>query len=145
MQRRGHGDRVQFGDHQVERGMVQRQRDQGRRQQGTDGTGERADAYPTGEPASGRGQRGVRRLQGGKDDLGVSDQGLPGRGEGDPAASAFQEPDASLPLQGGELLGDRGGRVGVRFGDRRDRAQPGQVAQQVQTTDIKHQLSLRIR
>jgi hypothetical protein len=31
----------------------------------------------------------------------------------------------------------------VGVGDGRDRAQPGQVAQQVQAADVKHQLSLR--
>lgn len=94
--------------------------------------------------SAGGGQRGIGRLQGGENHLGVPDKRLPGRGEGDPAAGAFQERDAGLPLQRGELLGDRGRRVGVRLGDGGDGAEPGQVPQQAQAADVNHQLSLRI-
>jgi len=73
-QRAGHGDRVQFGDHQLEGGMVAAQRDQRRGQQRPDGAGERPDPHRPGQPGARRGQPGVRRLKRGQDGLGMPDQ-----------------------------------------------------------------------
>ena len=137
-QRAGHGDRVQLGDHQLERGMVAAQGDQRRGQQRLDGAGERPDPHRAGQPGARGGQPGVGRLQRGQHGLGVPDQGHPGGREADAPAGVLQQRHARIALQRGELLGDRGRRVGAGLRDRGDRAQVGQVAQQPQAADVKH-------
>ncbi len=144
-QRVGHRDRVQLGDHQVERGMVTAERDQGGQQQGTHRTGVRADAYRAAEPAPRGDESRVGRLQRGEDDLGVPDQRHPGGGQGDPPTGPLQQRHAGLALQRGELLGHGGRRLGVRLGHGGDGAEVGKIPQQAQATDVKHQFSLRIR
>ena len=67
-----------------------------------------------------------------------------GGGESDAPAGALQQRHARFSFQRGQLLGDRGGRVGVGRGDGRDRTEVCQIAQQAQATNVEHQLSLRV-
>ena len=143
-ERGGHVDGIQFSDHEVEGRVVAAQGDQCGWQHGAHRTGERADPHGSQHPRPRGGQRGGGGFQGGENRLGVPHQGGAGRGEADPAADVFQQRHARLPLQGGELLRHRRRRVGVRLCHRGDRAQVGQIPEQAQAADIKHQPSLSV-
>jgi hypothetical protein len=86
-----------------------------------------------GQPA----QFGLGGVHGGQDLPGPAGQQHPGRGQPHPAAGAFQQRGAGLPLQRGELLGDRGRAEVAALGDRPDGAVGGQVGQQPQSPGVE--------
>jgi hypothetical protein len=114
------------------------QGDQRRRQQRAHRGREGTDAQRAGQPGRHRGQRRRRVLQRGQDRLGVLDEDPAGPGEGDAPAGALQQRDARLSLQHGQLLGNRRRGVGVGARDGGDRAEAGQVAEQLQAAYIEH-------
>ncbi len=61
-----------------------------------------------------------------------------GRGERHPPAGPLEQRHPGLPLERGELLGDRGRRVGERLGGRGDRAAAGQFEQQAEPVHVDH-------
>ncbi|CAM5327160.1 hypothetical protein SLAVM298S_03443 [Streptomyces lavendulae subsp. lavendulae] len=95
------------------------------------------------QTAAGLGQVGVGPLQPLQDGIGVPDQVLGGRGEPDRAAGAFQQRQAGLPLQGGELLGDGGGAEGQCLGHGGDGAAAGELPQEPEAAYVEHRPSLR--
>ncbi len=68
----------------------------------------------------------------------MAEQDLPGGGEPGPARPAFDEAVAGLLLQGGELLGDGGGRQVQRGGGRGHRAVVGHRTEDSQPPRIDH-------
>lgn len=92
-------------------------------------------------PADARAVVGELRLgplQLGQDHVGVVQQDLPGGGEPGAARTAFDEAVAGLLLQGGELLGDGGGRQVQRGGGRGHRAVVGHRTEDSQPPRIDH-------
>lgn len=102
-----------------------------------------ADPQRAGQALAGVGEFGARLLQPFEHGLGVPHQVASGRGEDDPAAGAFEQRDAGLLLQYGQLLGHRRGAEAERLGDGGDGAEVGEFAQQAQASDVEHRPSLR--
>ncbi len=75
--------------------------------------------------------------------FGVPDQILSGRGEADPAPGAFEQRQACLAFEDGELLGDGRRAEGERLGHGGDGPAAGEFAQQAQAAYVEHRLSLR--
>ncbi len=140
---RADGRRVHLGDHRLQPRVPAGQFGEQRRDDRAGRRGVGADPQRAGQPLLGVGEFGVGLLQQGDHRLGVPDQAETGRGEGDPPAGAFQQRDAGLLLQDGQLLGHRRRAEGQRLGDGRDGAEVGKFAQQAQASDVEHRLSLR--
>ena len=118
--------------------MVAAERDEGRGQDDAGRARERADAQRAGQAVAGGGERGGRFFEYREDGLRVPGEDGAGRGERHPAARSLEQRHPGLPFQRGELLRDRGRRVGEGVGDRGDRAAAGEFEQQAQPAHIDH-------
>ena len=76
--------------------------------------------------------------------VGVTEQRLAGVGESDPAGRAIEQRHAGAALECRHLLGDRRLRVGECLGGGRERAEPGDLAEDLQVAQLKHKLSLEL-
>jgi hypothetical protein len=85
---------------------------------------------------------GLRQLEPLEDSVGVFCKKQPGRGESHAAWAALEESDTGLPLELRELLRDSRRAEGELLRGRRDRAASGDLAEQTQTANIEHKLSL---
>jgi hypothetical protein len=85
---------------------------------------------------------GLRQLEALDDSVGVFRKKHPCRGESHAAWAALEESDTGLPLELRELLRDSRRADGELLRGRRDRAASGDLAEQTQTANIKHKLSL---
>ncbi|KUL52917.1 hypothetical protein ADL30_21485 [Streptomyces sp. NRRL S-1521] len=91
--------------------LIAQQSERGR-DQGQGRRLERGDAQRAGEVGQRGGDLRLGALQAGEDRFGVGDEDLGLLGQPHPPPDRFQQRDADLGLQLGELLGDGGGRVG---------------------------------
>jgi hypothetical protein len=110
----------------------------GQRHQGGAGGGEGGHAQLAAAQAGDRRQLGLGGVQAGDDALGVLEQHAAGRGEADAAREAFDQVDARLVLEGGDLLGHSGLGVGQRVGGGRERAAVGDLDQHTESVHVKH-------
>ena len=90
-------------------------------------------------------QLGDRQLEALQHGVGVGDEGPACGREDHPPAAAFQQGHARFAFQHTQLLGDGGCGEGQRLGHGRDSAAPVQFAEKVETTDIEHKFSLRMK
>ncbi|GIH80193.1 hypothetical protein Plo01_66220 [Planobispora longispora] len=133
---------VDLVHHRLQGRVLPGQRRQGRGQDGAGRRGEGADPDGPAQVRPGGGQLGRGLLQPFQYGLRVPDQRDPRRGERHPAAGPLQQRHPGLPLQGGELLGDRRRSEHQRLGHRGDRAPMGEFAEQAEPSHIEHQISL---
>lgn len=83
-----------------------------------------------------RGELGLGRGHGGEDAPAVFGEPASGRRQPHSAARGFQQGDARLPLQRGELLTHGGGTVAGRARDRGHRAEPIQLDERAQFVGV---------
>ena len=88
---------------------------------------------------------GLRGVQARDDRLGVAEQQRPGLGErdGPRAARTLEQPLADEPLQGLDLLADRGLRVAERDGGAAERALAGDGLQGREMTELDAEPAIR--
>jgi len=103
---------------------------------------ERAEPHHAADGLLAPGQIGFGLLQLGENQLRVLDQPAARIGEPDPPTGPFQQPHPGLPLQDGELLGDRGRREVQRLRRRREGAPGGDLAKQPQPAYLQHVVEL---
>ena len=102
------------------------------------GAGEGGQAQAPAAQAGDRLELGLGVGEAGEDRVGVLDQRATGVGQAHAARVALDERRAGLALEGGDLLGDRGLRVGQRVGGGGEGAARGDLAQHAHSADIEH-------
>jgi hypothetical protein len=116
----------------------------GLRHQRRAGTREGGQSQPPAAQAGDGLELGLRVGQAREDDVGVVDEHAAGVGQSHAARVALHQRRAGLPLEGRDLLGHRGLRVGEGVGRGRERALRGDLAQHAHATHIKHKASLSV-
>ena len=100
--------------------------------------GEGGQAHAAAHVAVAGGELGLGRLELGQHALGAPDEQPCGGGEGHAPSLALEQCHADLALEGGQMLGDGGGRVAERLGGGGDRAALGELAEHVEAADVEH-------
>ena len=136
---------VAFGiaDDEVEAGVGLAEPGEGGSDEQADRGRERGDADLAGRAVRVQPHRVFGALDLGEDGVGVGEQQAAGRGDGDPAAAAFEQFLADLGLQGRQLLRDRRGRQVQHLGGRGHGAVISKRAQHSQASYLDHEPQLR--